>query len=97
MKSEVYQLAEHLGILPAIRHAAPTDGLWEDARTDESQLGAAYDELEWAMCFLEQGGDPETLQARQKDVSAIYKKFHNTNRHKMLPIPVCRIPDAYRN
>ncbi|MCB1757804.1 MAG: NAD(+) synthase [Gammaproteobacteria bacterium] len=97
MKSEVYQLAEHLGILPAIRHAAPTDGLWEDARTDESQLGAAYDELEWAMRFLEQGGDPETLQARQKDVIAIYKKFHNTNRHKMLPIPVCRIPDAYRN
>ena len=49
MKSEVKELAEHLGVNNSIVHAIPTDGLWDDNRTDEDQLGATYDELEWAM------------------------------------------------
>ena len=48
-KSEVYLLAESLGIIQEIQEAAPTDGLWSDGRTDEDQIGATYDELEWAM------------------------------------------------
>lgn len=49
LKSEVRTLASHLGIIEEIVKAAPTDGLWADARTDEDQIGASYDELEWAM------------------------------------------------
>ncbi len=96
MKSEVYQLAKHLGILEAIQKASPTDGLWEDDRTDETQLGALYSELEWAMVFLESGGDSRTLSAREKAVLEIYRKFHSANRHKMQPIPVCKIPEKLR-
>ena len=47
MKSQVRELAAHLGVHGSIVHAAPTDGLWDDNRTDEDQLGATYDELEW--------------------------------------------------
>jgi NAD+ synthase len=97
MKSEVYQLAKTLGVIDAIQQAAPTDGLWEDDRTDESQLGASYDELEWAMLYLQEGGgDPALLSPAQLKVIAIYEKFHQQNRHKMQPIPVCHIPDELR-
>ncbi len=51
MKSEVYALGRELGISDEILTALPTDGLWEDNRTDESQIGAGYDELEWAMTY----------------------------------------------
>jgi len=49
MKSEVYQLGKFLNVPQSILLAAPTDGLFGDNRTDEDQLGASYDELEWAM------------------------------------------------
>ena len=55
MKSQVRELAAHLGVHGSIVHAAPTDGLWDDNRTDEDQLGATYDELEWAMKQQENG------------------------------------------
>src|SRR5690606_1359452 len=55
MKSEVNEIARHLGINKEIIEAAPTDGLWGDDRTDEDQLGASYDELEWAMKMKEVG------------------------------------------
>ncbi|MEM9602514.1 MAG: NAD(+) synthase [Pseudomonadota bacterium] len=93
MKSEVYAVAAELGVIDGIQQAAPTDGLWDDGRTDEGQIGASYDELEWAMAF---DGDEAALSARQREVLAIYRRFHAANKHKMLPIPVCEIPGALR-
>lgn len=96
MKSEVYEIGRHLGISDSILQATPTDGLWADNRSDEAQIGATYDELEWAMRFAESGGDESRLTDRQKQVLSIFRKFHQANRHKMEPIPVAEIPDAYR-
>ncbi len=92
MKSEVYALAKHLGVLQGIQDAAPTDGLWEDGRTDESQIGVSYDELEWAMKFLATGASHEDLSDEQQHVISTYLKFNTANKHKMEPIPVCEIP-----
>lgn len=100
MKSEVRALADELGVSQEIIQAAPTDGLHEDSRTDEEQLGATYDELEWAMEWIkehtniEQGGvyydnsEDDFLVERQKEVLEIYKERHNSNKHKMKSIPV---------
>jgi len=100
MKSEVYAMGKELGILKGILNAPPTDGLWEDGRTDENQIGATYDELEQAMRFSEKqddrDGDESLLDDREKEVLAIYRKFNRANRHKMEPVPVCIIPDKYR-
>jgi len=93
-KSEVYEIGHTLGILEEILKAPPTDGLWEDDRTDESQIGASYDELEWAMAY-DQNSSIE-LNKRQKEVLAIYRGYHRANKHKMLPIPVCRVPDEMK-
>lgn len=92
MKTEVFALGKELNIMDPILKAAPTDGLWEDGRTDESQIGATYPELEWAMKFDKKGNDPEQLDARQQEVLAIFKRLNRANRHKMEPIPVCVIP-----
>lgn len=96
MKSEVYHLAAEMKVIEGIQKAAPTDGLWEDDRTDESQLGTSYDELEWAMLYLESGKNTKDLPQEKQNVIAIYQQFHNANKHKMLPIPVCKIPDELR-
>ncbi len=88
-KSEVYDVARHLNIVESIQKAAPTDGLWDDERTDEGQIGATYPELEWAMAF---NGDESNLTSRQKEVLVIYNRFNKANKHKMIPIPVCEIP-----
>jgi len=96
MKSEVYEIGRTLGVHEEILHAPPTDGLWDDSRSDESQIGATYAELEWAMTFDSKGGDEKRLRERQKEVLSIYRNFHQNNRHKMDPIPVCTIPDALR-
>ena len=96
LKSEVFKIAHHLGIVSSIQKAKPTDGLWDDDRSDEDQLGATYDELEWAMNYLEvnyQGN----LSERQKKVLEIYRGHHQTNLHKMNPIPVCIIPESLRS
>lgn len=93
MKSEVKSLAQELGIVNSILNAAPTDGLWEDGRTDEDQIGASYDELEWAMKFLESPGEFIKLTERQKQVLDIYERMHKANLHKMQPVPVCKIPE----
>jgi NAD+ synthase len=92
-KTEVYAIGRALGITGDILLAPPTDGLWEDSRTDEAQIGAAYDELEWVMDFESTSGDETRLTERQKEVLAIFRKFHQANRHKMDPIPICEIPD----
>ncbi len=89
-KTEVFKLAKHLGVVQSILDAKPTDGLWEDGRSDEDQIGASYPELEWAMEF---NGDESRLDPRQKEVLEIYRKLNRANLHKMLPIPVCEIPE----
>ena len=79
-KTEVWELGKELGILKEIIDAQPTDGLWDDGRTDEGQLGFKYSELEEAMA------DPKSPYRGQ------YEKIRNQNLHKMEPIPVCKIP-----
>ena len=86
-KSEVYSLGSELGILPEIMSAPPTDGLWDDGRTDEEQIGASYKELEWAMEESE-GSALENYSGREREVMEIFQKLHEQNKHKMSPIPV---------
>ena len=93
MKSEVYAIARFLGINKEIQKAAPTDGLWGDDRTDEDQLGASYDELEWAMGAQEEGKKINDLSGRQKEVYKNYLQLNHANSHKMNPIPICKIPE----
>ena len=92
MKSEVYALAKELGVIESIIKAKPTDGLFADGRSDEDQIGASYDELEWAMNFVESKKDSSSLTDRQKTVLTIYTNMNKANQHKMNPIPVCIIP-----
>jgi NAD+ synthase len=80
-KTEVWEMGKELNILKEIIEAAPTDGLWDDGRTDEGQLGLKYEELEEAMY------NPNSLN-RDK-----YEKIRKMNLHKMEPIPVCKIPN----
>lgn len=96
MKSEVYALGAELGIIESILTAAPTDGLHEDGRTDEQQLGCTYSELEWAMNYYtgSTANDInlgvymyEDCNERQKEVMKIYLQRHRANLHKMIPIP----------
>ncbi len=96
MKSEVYALGRELGVHKDILVAAPTDGLWGDARTDEDQLGATYDELEWAMAQQAQGKTPDDFSGRAREVFLAYLQFNTANAHKMKPIPVCTIPQQLR-
>ena len=93
MKSEVFALAKELMVVNSILVAAPTDGLFHDARSDEDQIGASYDELEWAMRFIEAKADKTTLNERQNKVMEIYTSRHAANLHKMVAIPVCLIPE----
>jgi NAD+ synthase len=96
LKSEVYELAAHLGVTESIQTAQPTDGLFGDSRTDEDQLGASYDELEWAMHQVESGKSVEDFSGREKEVFSIFKKLNAANRHKMVAIPVCKISDELK-
>ena len=80
-KTEVWELGKKLKILKEIIDAPPTDGLWDDGRTDEGQLGLSYKELEEAM-------DNQDSKNREK-----YLKIRKANLHKMEPIPVCKIPN----
>ena len=80
-KTQIWELGKELGILKEIIEAAPTDGLWDDGRTDEGQLGLKYEELEEAMA------NPNSPN-RSK-----YETIRKQNMHKMEPIPVCIIPN----
>ena len=80
-KTEVWEMGKELNILKEIIEAAPTDGLWDDGRTDEGQLGLKYEELEEAM---------KNINSINRDK---YEKIRETNLHKMKPIPVCKIPN----
>ena len=96
MKSDVYALGEYLKIPESILNAAPTDGLFGDDRTDEDQLGASYDELEWAMLAHEAGKNSDDFTGREQIVFDIYKRLNTANQHKMNPIPVCEIPSLLK-
>ena len=92
LKSEVYTLGKYLEVPASIQKAAPTDGLFGDSRTDEDQLGASYDELEWAMKMNDQDKNSSDFSGRERDVFEIYTRLNTVNQHKMNPIPVCKIP-----
>ena len=91
MKSEVYKLGEYLHIPKSILKAKPSDGLFGDDRSDEDQLKATYDELEWAMLQTEQGKKAEEFRGREREVFEIYTRLNRANQHKMQPIPYCKI------
>ena len=87
MKSDVFKMANYLNILQDIQDAPPTDGLWDDGRTDEDQIGMTYDDLEKCM----RQDDMGTIVTVKKDLKKLetYKKMRKQNMHKMKPIPVC--------
>ena len=78
-KSQVWDMGKELGILEEIIKAQPTDGLWDDGRTDVGQLGMSYKELEEAMKDPNNKGHKKYLEIRKR------------NLHKMKPIPVCKM------
>lgn len=96
MKSDVYAMADFLKIPRTILEALPTDGLFGDDRTDEDQLGASYDELEWAMLEDEKGNTQNDFSGRKKIVFEIYKRLNTINQHKMQEIPVCLISESLK-
>ena len=80
-KTEVWELGKYLGIDNKIIEAEPTDGLWDDARTDTEQLGMSYQDLEKAMTDENDPNYKKYLEVRKK------------NLHKMNPIPVCKFDE----
>jgi NAD+ synthase len=96
LKSEVYKIGAFLKVPDSIIKAAPSDGLFADARSDEDQIGANYDELEWAMKMNDEGKTEKDFNGRYKEVFKIFKRYNTSNLHKMLPIPVCKIPSGLR-
>lgn len=84
-KTEVRELGRYLGVPQEIIDATPTDGLWDDDRNDESQIGATYEELEWAM---ECGVNKQVYTEKEFNILETYKRFNSKNNHKMVPIPV---------
>jgi NAD+ synthase len=86
-KTEVWQMGRELGVLEDIITAPPTDGLWDDGRTDQDQLGGlSYAELELAMSLDESGAVPSDL--KQHDLLVQYRRIRSRSMHKMMPIPV---------
>ena len=100
-KTEVWMLGEHLGVSEDIISASPTDGLWDDGRTDEDQIGTTYALLEWVMesGITESGYDLESLTMwkgenlsdEQQEAIHQYLKFNKQNQHKMQPIPTFKL------
>ena len=93
MKTEVWKLARDLGVIEEIVEAAPTDGLWNDGRTDEEQLGAPYSEIEKAMIYTEENNLSEYASTGNEKFDSILKSYwyhRSKNLHKMNPIPVYR-------
>ena len=78
-KTEVWELGRHFGVDQRIIDASPTDGLWDDGRTDEDQLGASYAALE------------EAMELGTGDAVEVLKKFNAMNSHKMNPIPTFKL------
>lgn len=90
LKTQVWEMGRELGILDDIITAQPTDGLWDDGRTDQDQLqGLTYPELELAMLQYDQGIAP--VADNEKHALAVYLSIRKKTMHKMRPIPVCRL------
>ena len=94
LKSEVFELGNHLNIPEEILSAIPTDGLWNDNRNDEDQIGATYSEIEWAM-NQDSNHINSKLNIREKEVIDIFNNLNSKNKHKMIPIPICKIPKDF--
>ncbi|AWU45047.1 NAD(+) synthase [Blattabacterium punctulatus] len=98
-KSEIRFLAKKLKIINCIQKAKPTDGLWEDQRSDEDQLKATYEELEWAMKITEKKKkffNYDIFKESEKNILKKYQTLHQKNMHKVIPIPICRIPFSFK-
>ena len=91
-KTNVFEIASKLNVIDEILKAKPTDGLWDDGRTDEDQIGATYSELEWAMIQKDNNKTPDDFTGRDKEVLKILMKFNSQNSHKMDPIPIFKVP-----
>ena len=88
-KSEVRELGKLLGVPQDIINAEPTDGLWEDNRIDETQIGSTYDELEWAMEYgMNKWSEQLELTEKEKTILTTYANFNTKNKHKMVSIPI---------
>lgn len=95
-KTEVYALAKSLDLVESIQNAFPADGLWDEARTDEQQIGATYPELEKIQ--KEWGTKTEAdYSGRDLEVFKIFQRMNRAAQHKIQPIPVCDIPEEWRN
>jgi NAD+ synthase len=105
-KTQVWGLGEYMGICKDIIDAEPTDGLWDDKRTDESQLGVSYEMLEWVMesgIMNAPGFNPNEMEMwrgvpiteEQRAAIIQYDKFNTMNKHKMLPIPTFKLEKSY--
>ena len=96
LKSDVRAMAQNMGIINEIITATPTDGLWEDDRSDEDQIGASYEELEWALDYYDKYGPRfKPLSTREAQVLEIYIGRHLTSRHKLEAPPVCELGANY--
>ncbi|WP_179008830.1 NAD(+) synthase [Winogradskyella forsetii] len=93
LKSEVYQIGDYLKVPESIMKAAPSDGLFGDARSDEDQIGASYPELEWAMQMKDEGKTVADFEGRQRKAFEIFMRYNTSNKHKMIAIPICEIPN----
>jgi NAD+ synthase len=91
MKTAVWDMGREFGLPQEIIDAEPTDGLWDDGRTDEGQLGMTYPDLERAM-WLDQSGYQSVIPAEKTNLKK-YRVIRARNLHKMEPIPVCKIPE----
>ena len=88
-KSEVRELGKLLGVPQDIINAEPTDGLWEDNRIDETQIGSTYDELEWAMEYgMDKWSEQLELTEKERIILTTYANFNTKNKHKMVSIPI---------
>lgn len=102
-KTEVRELGKHFGVDQRIIDAPPTDGLWDDGRTDESQLGTTYEMLEWVMetQTLAFGGQLKPIESydgfTEEQVNAIraYERFNTQNQHKIRPVPLYTLATDY--
>ncbi len=93
LKTEVWDMGRELGLEQEIIDAEPTDGLWDDGRTDEGQLGMTYPELEHAMALDNADNcvyNPLELTKTEKAQLRKYREIRARNMHKMQPIPVCK-------
>ena len=97
LKSEVYTIGKFLDVPESIMKAAPSDGLFGDARSDEDQIGATYPELEWAMQMKDEGKTATDFSGRQREAFEIFMRYNRSNTHKMIPIPICEIPENYKS